>query len=479
MDRDKGKAAVYNQQPSGLSSPPRTPPAQTASSFQTTPTRANQKQRRPSEREAFPDDTTGTDTANSSTESGDERDPHDLSLSPKHAARTSIVDNMLLSLDQFSAGTSVLDDYRLFHSALDPDSNDRISQDSESPGRYRGNTFSSSLSSENDAAYEEGGVSHYGIQTASGRRSNSSSNYPSSPRGAGSSIRGYEGIRSRAQPNIIGSSPPPRWEREESKGSISSTIDFGPSNNPRTRAESGSDAHSASLDNDEKTTPFPPFHDETLHYGDDDLDAAPTPSVPAGPRRYQSPTQADYTNSLNPQSSMTTVTSRKNSTKSSSRPNPTKKKSRPEDIGTIRSPESSEMDLEPPPVLGGSTLEPPAPSPTISYNKPTFPAFPPPPDPNPPRERPGFFRRVFGSTKTAPSHPPVADNVSYTTPTPEPQPQPQPEPPKLRKQSIKNDAPAPSPSVRQVVNKKSSFFAGGRSPSPRASHPRSLFRRKA
>lgn len=465
MDREKGKAPVYNQEPSGLSSPPQTPPAQTASSFQTTPTRATQRQDQPVERDSFPDPL-GTDTANSSTESGDERDPHDLSLSPKHAARTSIVDNMLLSLDQFSAGTSVIDDYRLFHSALDPDSNNNPhSPNSESPGRYRGDTVSSSLSSENDTAYEEGGVSHYGIQTAGGRTSNSSSNYPSSPRGPpSSSIRGYEGIRSRAQPSIIGTGALPLRDRGESKGSIPS-VDFGPSN-PRTRADSGSDAHSASFEGDEKTTPFPPFHDETIHY--EDLDAAPTPSVPAGPKRYHS-ASSEYSNSLNPQSSVTPIASRKNSSKSSPRPGPTsprpgptKKKSRPENIGTaktIRRAESSEMDLEPPPTVGANTLEPPAPSPTISYNKPAFPAFPPPPpDPNPPKERPGFFRRVFGSSKNAssqqntPPQPVPTDNLSHTTP------EPQPEPAKLRKQSFKTDSPAPSPSVRQVVNKKSSFF---------------------
>ena len=192
MNRN-GKDPVYD--PPSDTSPPRTPPSQT-SKYQTT---RRTPQARPSLRGVFPDDqNVGTDTANSSNTSGDERDPHDLALSPKHAARTSIVDNMLLSLDQFSPNSSVLDDYRLFHSVLEPDV-DRNSQDSASNGgRYRGNTFSSSLSSENDP-YEEG-VSHYGIQTATGRRSNSSSNYPSSLRGT-NSIRGYDGFHAqRAQP---------------------------------------------------------------------------------------------------------------------------------------------------------------------------------------------------------------------------------------------------------------------------------------
>lgn len=413
-------------------SPPRTPPSQTSRAQ----TIKQDPQTRPSLGDAFPDEMfNGADTANSSNESGDERDPHDLSLSPKHAARTSIVDNMLMSLDQFSAGTSVLDDYRLFHSVLEPDSYNRNSQDSTFPGRYRGHTFSSSLSSETDPAYNEG-VSHYGIQTASGRRSNSSSNYPSSLRGTGS-LRRYE----RGQAG--GSSSLAYRTRKGSKSSVSSTLDFGPPLS-RNRADSGSDGHSASIDYEGKTTPFPPFPEDdykTMH--DDELDAAPTPSVPAGPRKFQSPSPAEKPSSLNPQPSMTSTTSRKNSVRSSPHSNAPKRKPRPENIGTAAIGRTEpEVGLEPPPALGGS-LDPPAPSPTISFNKPSFP--PPPPEPNPPKERPSFFRRVFGSSKNS-----TPDDHSYPAQDHDSI--------KGGKQSSKNDTSVTNTLTRQVVNKKSSFF---------------------
>lgn len=429
---DNGKAPQRDS-PSDAS-PPRTPPSQ-MSRYQTV---RKGPQGRPSLQDAFPDDTTGTDTANSSNDSSDERDPHDLSLSPKHAARTSIVDNMLQSLDQFSAGTSVLDDYRLFHSVLETDFHNRDSPDSSSHGRYRGHTFSSSLSSEPDLAYEEG-VSHYGIQTATGRRSNSL-------RGA-SSVRGYEDLHSRTQPHA-GSSSRTCRARKGSKSSVSSNYDLGPSLS-RTRADSGSDNQSASVDYD-GGTPFPPFHEdhESLRY--DELDAAPTPSVPAGPRKYHSSSLSEYQNTLNPQSSRTPVASRRNSIKSPPRSNQPKRKHRPENIGTatIRRPDL-DMELEPPPAI--DSLDPPAPSPTISFNKPTF---PPPPDPNPPKERPGFFRRVFGSSKNSASNL-AADDSQYLSHYDN-------DFPGVGKQPSRNDVPGTNTSVRsegrQVVNKKPSFF---------------------
>ena len=516
MDRDKGKAPVYNHAAAGFSSPPRTPPEQTAGNLQTTPTRDNPQRELADLKRRLLDEAGGggggTDTAASSiAESGDERDPHDLSLSPKHAARTSIVDNMLLSLDQFSGGTSVLDDYRLFNSVLEPDFfNNRDSPDSDpqpQQNRYRGDTVSTLSSATDPAAPDDRGVSHYGIQTANGRRSAASTHHhqSSSPRGAGSRGRGYDSLHSRTQQPGSTSLP-----YRASQGSMSSNMDYttAPADH-RGRADSGAtDAHPGSVDTDDRTIPFPPFQDETPPV-DDDLDAAPTPSVPvgprrfqsptpsdrmdaldvaptpsvpAGPRRYQSPSPSDHVTSLNTQPSMATIASKNSTRSSSSRPNPKttttkKKKSRPEnlDLSVIRKVES-DMALKPPPALE-DPMEPPAPSPTISFNRPAFPSFPPPPPPaaaenNPPKERPGFFRRVFGSSKNdssapAPAAPPptvtkatatatAATDSNTSHPTTQEASR---EPAKLRKQSFKNEpAAGPSPPQRQVVNKKSSFF---------------------
>ncbi|CAL5866599.1 uncharacterized protein PFLUO_LOCUS808 [Penicillium psychrofluorescens] len=392
-------------------SPPRTPPAQT-SIYRP----SKQKFQRPSIRDTFPDT---IDNGTSTSESGDDRDPHDLSLSPQHAVRTSIVDNMLLSLDQFDApGSSPLDDYRMFNPALDSDTHTRYSKESTPPGRFRGHTFSSSMSSEADYAYDD---HRYATRTTKGRRSNSSSKYQTTPRKMGST-RGRDSMSARGVPANI---PRSSDARKGSKGSSTSTVEY-PSNIPRTRADSGLDRRSESFDCGPKRTyvPYaePDAGQDSLFY--DDSDAAPTPSVPGGPRKY-----TDY--SRTPTNSRTPVGSRRNSAKSVAQA-PQVRKTRTDNIGTgtlrARDNENSQPDVEvemPPPMPASQE---PAPSPTISYNKPSH--LPPEPAPTnstttvastntPTKERPGFFRRVFGGSSKTPSPSageqgsPSANDLSY------------------------------------------------------------------
>lgn len=445
------------------SSPPRTPPSQTA---KYRPKRGYPA--RPSIRDAFPDAPVSMDNALRVSESGDERDPHDLSLSPNHAVRTSVVDNMLLSLDQFGTGPSPLDDYRLFNSAFETDAH----------GQYHGHTFTSSLSSDPDYGFEDGS-DRYATIINKGRRSNSSSNYQTTPTRM-SNARGQEMGGSRGG---AGTMPRTNDVRNGRKGS-SGAADYAYTV-PRGRADSdGLDRRSASFDCGPKKA-FIPYADhvpdqDALFYDDD---AAPTPSIPAGPRKYQ-----DYSRTPNAASSRTPVASRRNSVKSAHVPQV--RQTRPENLGTgtlkPRDHEfaaSEDTDIEPP-VMPAS-LDPPAPSPTISYNKPAFP--PPEPAatsttttittnntssaaPPAPKERPGFFRRVFGSSKTsapADSPSPNPNDLSYLQDS---------EPKdstgatvnlKGRKQQQQQQPPK-SPSVAhpsstrdahpQVVNKKPSFF---------------------
>ncbi|PLB51729.1 hypothetical protein P170DRAFT_461882 [Aspergillus steynii IBT 23096] len=443
----------------GNHSPPRTPPS---GANNHKPTKRG-RHPRPSVRETFLDDFNPADNANSSNESADERDPHDLSLSPKHAARTSIVDNMLLSLDQFASGSSVLDDYRLFNSVFDSDTYGRNSPDSMPQRRYRGHTVSSSLSSDVEYPYDESAAR--GAQAGRGRRSTSSSNYHSSLKRFGSA-RSRDGPGSRGQQydyrvNSSGPASGARTGRQSSKGS-SPPPDFGPAL-AKYPADSLTERRSASFDFGSRT-PFIPFADVPAEYDSsayDGLDAAPTPSVPAGPRKYQtSSSQGDHSGTLNPQSSRTPVASRRNSVKSS------RKNHRPEHLGpaTLRGRDTDltnlgDSGLEPPPAIPAS-LDPPAPSPTISFNKPSF---PPPPDPTPVKERPGFFRRVFGSSKASspgPFETGQADaqflqendsKESHGLGTNS----------RMRRQPLKNTAGAANTGregAHQVVNKKSSFF---------------------
>ena len=308
-------------------SPPRTPPSQSAR-YKTTRRGARP---RPSVRETFLD---GSGSEN-------ERDPHDLSLSPQHAARTSIVDNMLLSLDQYAPGSSVLDDYRLFNSALESNVYSRNSQESKTQRRHRGHTLSSSLSSDADFRYDVPS-GRYGNQTPRGRRSNSSSTY---------------------QQNVGRTGSSRNWENQQ-------------------------------LDQSTSYGRFP----------DDSMDAAPTPSIPGGPRKRYSP--RNDSGPASHQSSLTPVASRRSSVKSA-RPvinHPTG--SRQENIGTSTLKRDKDYDnvvrtdLDLPPAIPAASIDPAAPSPTIGYNKPSFPS--PAPEPAPGKDKPGFFRRVFGSSKSTP-----------------------------------------------------------------------------
>ncbi|RDW87178.1 Sec7 domain protein [Aspergillus mulundensis] len=433
-------------------SPPRTPPG--PSSYKV----KRGRHPRPSVRETFLDDF--NDNANDSYDSGDERDPHDLSLSPGHAARTSIVDNMLLSLDQFSSGNAVLDDYRLFSSAFESPKYSRSSQDTVAQRRYRGHTSSSSLSSDVEYGYDEG-ASRYASQHARGRRSNSGSNFNAGVRRF-ESTRSRDGSASHFDYRTSITAPATRAGRKSSKGSTSSNLDFGPSFSRR-QIEPTSERRSASFDMGTRrpfmTSPGSSSDYDSMAY--DGLDAAPMPSVPAGPRKHHPPSQEFGNNTLKSQSSRTPVASRRNSIKSSRTTQ--SRKPRPENLGTaaMRSRDHEfallgDADLEPPPNIS-SSLDPPAPSPTISFNKTAFPL----PEPTPTKERPGFFRRVFGSSKSpgmmpfdgSSDYPPLRESdsrdVNGTSASPRARSQPQ------KTSAAGTHMPREG---AQVVSKKPSFF---------------------
>ncbi|OJJ61640.1 hypothetical protein ASPSYDRAFT_43552 [Aspergillus sydowii CBS 593.65] len=447
-----GSVRGMSQHPDSDSvSPPRTPPGPSSYRIK------KGRHPRPSVRETFLDDY--NDNANDSYDSADERDPHDLSLSPQHAARTSIVDNMLLSLDQFSSGTSVLDDYRLFNSAFESPRYTRASQDSMAQRRYRGHTFSSSFSSDVDHGYEDG-AGRYATQHSRERRSNSSSNHRTG-------VRRFESTRSRDSHGqtfdyrTSATAPGTRAGRKSSKGSTSSNLDFGPTFSGR-QIEPTCERRSASFDLGTRK-PLMAFPGSSSDYDPmayDGMDAAPTPSVPAGPRKHQPPPQ-ELGGTLKTQSSRTQVVSRRNSVKSSRTTQ--SRKHRPENLGTAAMISQDRdfalmagSDLEPPPDISAS-LDPPAPSPTISFNKPTFPA---PPEPTPVKERPGFFRRVFGSSKSpgaissegGPSDcPPSKEPESKDTNAASLKPR------KQVQKTTSSSTHVPREGA-QVVNKKSSFF---------------------
>ncbi|KAJ9297006.1 hypothetical protein DTO271G3_4767 [Paecilomyces variotii] len=447
---------MYQQQQQD-DSPPRTPRYKPSSRGHT---------RRPSLRDAFPE--AAMYDSRRDSDSDDERDPHDLALSPKHVTRTSIVDNMLLSLDQFSSG--FLDDSRFFGSNAEP--YNLGLQFALGEGRHRGHTFSSSMSSDADVAPDDG-PGRRSSQSTRGHRSNSSSNYqPGLKRidslgdGDGTNSRGrvYDSQRVALPGERTQTSRSHLARKSSTKSNASSNIDFA-------QMIAGSrigQRRSASFDFGSRL-PFIPLSESMP--GErmlaDDLEAAPTPTVPAGPRRNHDIPGNDVAPLHPPQAPRTPAMSRRNSIKSAKSNNT--KKGRSEAVGTpsVKARDNDfksfqEALREPPPPIPDAYANPPAPSPTISYNKP----FIPPADPAPTKERPGFFRRVFGSSKNLISA--QYDNP-YTVESPGSQQESEPRDlnpaaavNKGWKQNMKQPSTGGNTPTRetgqQVINKKPSFF---------------------
>lgn len=417
-------------------------------------------------RETFLDDITAFDNTGTD-DSSDDRDMHDLSLSPKHVTRASVVDNMLLSFDQFSnTGPSLLDDPHLLHRAThageeDDEDDDQEEYDDEDgdvyrgPDRYtinsrysstklgrpRGHTFSSSLSSDVDIHGDDNQGRHSAMSSR-GRRSNSSSNQFQP------GLRRIDSVRDSPEPDPdlltergrvseaqravhpaekSQNNNPGRRVPKASRSAVTSGVDFphpipggrqGPYNNGY-HARRSTSLDGISRQRQQFSIPMPDYDDaygtttsgtESPHYGHTayDMDAAPTPTVPVGPRRERSPNRRwhDHSGSHHAASSPNTpALSRKNSTKSS---RSAYKKGRSDTLGTstIRGRSGGDDDFiqfrdslreAPPPIPGAAN--PSAPSPTVSYQKPSVPQVE--STPTPTKERPGFFRRVFGASKNS------------------------------------------------------------------------------
>ncbi|PGH10668.1 hypothetical protein AJ80_07424 [Polytolypa hystricis UAMH7299] len=389
------------------SSPPRTPPQ---NGKHRAPQRANLEVR-PSQRETFLDDITPVEYEHGNDSMDDERDPHDLALSPKHVTRASVVDNMLLSLDQFSGDPMPFEDSRFYGSSQDADAYAAyLRYSSMQIGRPRGHTFSSSLSSDVEIHSEENS-GRYSSQSNRGRRSNSSSNYHPGLQRI-DSIRGVaEGITTRSKVYAAqrAAAPvertlahrPSRVGINGSRSSGSSSVDFNQMLSG-TRVGNYRERRSASFDYGSNTLSDAGQRDHIRRY--DDIDAAPTPTVPAGPRRNRTPPMPDNTvPALAAGNTRTPALSRKNSAKSAR--SMYNRKGRSDTLGTAtirgRGDEYKHQEDIPdmPPLPNYSE---PAPSPTIAFHKTSYFSNPPPPQepallPAPKeKERPGFFRRVFG-----------------------------------------------------------------------------------
>ncbi|KAM0327187.1 hypothetical protein ACHAQA_006319 [Verticillium albo-atrum] len=311
---------------------------------------------------------------------------------------------MLMSLDQFSmpplgaasgSGTgngtgggnsrgAVFDDASQSYAYNDADGSARATNGRDRRANGHGYSYSSDFEGADDS-------SRYSSQHSRGRRSNSSSNFQSSL-GRINSIRSTPGT-----PKHLHS----RGGGKGSKSSSTNSVDAGYAQVLSSqRWAHGFGKRSSSFDYGHRP-PMPanhsqqaPWHIEFSNtFLSDDYDAAPTPTVPGGPRRFPvitsptfppappepiEPPAPTLERKRSARSAKSTATSRKTDSKSNT------------------------MTREPMPQKTPTPEPDSAPAPHIGYEKTKVPVHGAPAPTQPPsqaKERPGFFRRVFGSSK--------------------------------------------------------------------------------
>ncbi|CAK7209610.1 hypothetical protein SCUCBS95973_000498 [Sporothrix curviconia] len=360
-----------------------------------------------------------------------QRDSHDLSLPNRHV-RDSLVSNMLLSLDQFSMGQMAappprsgpsFEDHRLY-SMSTTTTDDTAARAPNVPTAHRGGgggrygaytNYSSDYDMPDDASRVSGSISH-------SRRSNSSSGFqsslgrinsmressmhrgsqPGTPRmmhsrgGKGSKSSSTNSIDNAGYVQVLGSQ---RWAH--GFGGRSSSFDLG-SRLPGT--SSGNNPPPTSMvpqQQHQQHQQQQPWHIEFSNsfFNDAYDDAAPTPTVPGGPRKLTSAP------------SMPSIPSYQ--------PPPPEPPSAPERRRSVRSSRSATVGRQSQAKFINNGAAPPlpvfdldsAPAPNIGYEK-SKDVVPPPtaqPQPQHPlRQKPSFFRRVFGGFRdTAAENEPV------------------------------------------------------------------------
>lgn len=402
-----GRAASSSSQSS-----PQTPSNRTHSK-----NKASNLSIRPSRRETFLDDITPVDKQTSAAGadgSSDDRDPHDLAFNPAAATRTSIMDHMLLSFDQFNApGHSLFDEPQINSFAYDSDPYVPTSRYSAASRAHhqRGGTYGSSFSSDLDfdIADAPGRSPNHGSR---GRRSNSSSNFQP--------MRRLESLRQESDRGRAMDSQRAGYGlghgRSEKKGSKSSGGSLDLSQMLAGSRLPGRERRSSSIDNNGKyphqslevssgfpaAAPLSPmFEGNFPQY--DGADAAPQPTIPAGPRRAHSPssTRAVHDQALiDPNEPVPTLT-RRGSAKSRHSTKSTKASSKSLGTGTLKKGNIDQnRELPPLPPLdpragttSQQTSQPRSQMPaSTSASEITSTA----------KERPGFFRKIFGSSRNAP-----------------------------------------------------------------------------
>ena len=357
------------------------------------------------------------------------RDSHDLSLSPRNVTRDSLLGNMLLSLDQFSMGQMNCAQgggaSRTMSGFAEPNYYDddapaaartMTSTSRAPPRRGHGHSYSSD--------YEDNSST-----LSRGQRSNSSSTGFQSNLGRISSMREMSSHRN-TNGGTQGSRPLHSRGGRGSKSSSTNSIDAGggyaqvhgsqrwahglgakrsssfelarspslgvqPDQHPQHHQQPQNQSHHQQ----HHRRPWQLDVSNSYAGDEDDYDAAPTPTVPVGPRRLPNmPSMPSFHRAepmgepLSPVRSINLERKRSNKSSRSTNTNrQTQSRFNPRDAPPVPTPA--------PPPASGPTLElDAAPAPHVGYEKAKEPVHhPPAPNSAPqPKEKPGFFKRMFG-----------------------------------------------------------------------------------
>ena len=328
---------------------------------------------------------------------------HDLNLTDN--PRGSVVDNMLMSLNP--------DQPKLFSPSKDHPPVSSGSEASVPPDTPQSRPLYSSSTNSDDRFHLDGSPDRRRYHFGKGRRSNSSSNFPTIlPRidSLHAPAEGVESKRSKASGSqrTTGMNATVKGHtRRTSKGSGSSSMDYGQSNrhtmtipqNVLGRRSASFDQgyarkglHSASSSGTHPT--MPRGISQPLLYND--IEAAPMPTVPVGPRRGdQSPAFAP---------SNFPVMQRRNSNKSSKSLHLKKGAADSLQVDgpthtTNRFLGSRRASRQAPSTTSNMRSRNPSPTRHSSEQHPNSKPSPSIPPKDVPRDRPGFFRRVFGSSR--------------------------------------------------------------------------------
>ncbi|KAG6290813.1 hypothetical protein E4U09_004227 [Claviceps aff. purpurea] len=383
------------------------------------------------------------------------RDSHEISLSSRDVTRDSLVVNMLLSLDQFSfnqpsspssfeghrgpgAPTATIarydneddlfddEDYDDYANAqlsrthnTESTTNSRTHYDSGRQHHWLQSSYNSD-SEDVGNVHESGKQKSAALPPSRGRRSNSgSSRLPTSQFPQRNNKRD---MSHRAQAHD--QTPPPRDRHtrggmHSSKSSSSASIDMGVSNASNHQRLGPKPARSASFDHEPPPSRLQQlqqlslsascqanFPGNSIDDGDDDDDdddeyaAAPTPNVPSGPRREASGLHLAH--SLQPPQPVGCHRlERRRSTSRSIKSSAGKSKKGAAAQSTWEMP-FEELDS--------------APAPSVSYGKSKEPEVVVHTS-TPAKERPGFFRRVFGASSFNKNSSPASSNNNGSSQT--------------------------------------------------------------